>query len=285
MKNIVISTDFSTSYSNTILYALKMMRGQKCNFLILNLPPQEPSRTQGQHEKAKIECLYFESLQRLQKLQKDINRYFPEEDFNLRALTLEELREQVSNISLIMAGTPILRDWRGKMLLDLFRKNTFPLLLIPPELGFTLPRNVLMSLEPNLEIKKATLTPFTKFFGNYKLDLELCIMYANRKNPALEARDEFELAQQFDAYHPKIRKIYTLQIDGVLKMNLEKEHIDFHIIPVTKTTGSSELNSTGFQSSLAGSSVPLMMIHGSEKNELMHFTRSARTRTKTAYPS
>jgi hypothetical protein len=110
-------------------------------------------------------------------------------------------------------------------------------------------------------------------------------MYFAKNNPALEARDEFELAQLFDAYHPKIRKIYTRRIESVLKMNPQQKQTDFHIVPVTKTSGSAEFKSTVFQNSLAGSSVPLMLIKGSEKHVPAHFSRSSRTKTKTVYPS
>ena len=283
MKNIIIYTDFSTSYCKTILYAFKLLRGQNCNFLILNLPREESFGALNPHEKAKKECLYFNTLERLHQLQKKINHYFPEENFNLQSLSLHDFREQSHNISLIIAGSSMLVKWKGKILLDIFRRNLIPLLVIPDDLNFNYPKKVLVSLEPNLDIKQGALAPFKKFFGHYKMDLELFKIYADRNNPALEARDEFELTQLYDAYHPKVRKTYTRQIEGALKMNLKKEKIDFHIVPLTRTTGNSILYSSGFQKSISRSYVPLMIIRGSEVQEPFHFTRSSRTRTKTAF--
>ena len=285
MKNIVISTDFSTSYTSTILYALKLMKGQKCTFWILNLPPQDPLGNLTPIDKARMECIYFEGLQRIQKLQKNLDHYFPEEDFYFRILSQKKLQEQSLHFSLMIASTTLIPDWRGKMLINLFRKNFFPLLLIPPDLKFKVPQKVLMSLEPNLEIKQTTLAPFIKFFGNYYFKLELHKIYSDGKNPALEARDEFELSQLFEAYHPKIRKIHTQQIEVLLKKNPEQKQIGLHIFPVVKkATSNCAISSAGLQNGLANSCIPVMLINGSAKHQPVHFTRSSRAKNKNAFP-
>ncbi|WP_324721068.1 hypothetical protein [Salinimicrobium sp. HB62] len=283
MKNIVISTDFSSSYTSTILYALKLMRGQKCNFWILNQSPINPYKHLSSEEMMKMECIHFEGLQRIQKLQKNLVHKFPEEDFNFRLLSIDKLQEQSWDISLAITTTAILKKWNWKMLVELATKRSFPLLLVPRDLEFRSPRKVLMSLDPNLEIKLASLDPFIKIFGNYTMDLEIFRILSDKINPALEARDEFELTQKFEAYHPKIRKIFSRHGERILKGNSLQKQIDLHIVPVVQNASNARFDSTDLYSSIAGSSIPVMLIKGSEKNQPAFVPGKSRSRTLTAF--
>lgn len=254
MKNIVIPTDFSCSLTGTLLYGLKLMKGQESIFFLYNISREKSSHMSPLRE----ECIYHDSLQRIQNLRKRLSRFFPTEKFSVQLVSLNEISEQIDKISLFLVSTG-----------EFFKKNTAgnlikevisPVLFVPEGREFKVPGKLSVSLEPGISAKRFSLGPVIKLFGNRKFELEIQNIYSGMANPALEARDEFELKQLLDVYNPRLMKIHTSKVEEMLRKNIEKKGADLHIIPVSYHHLVSKLASPKGNSGIFKAQDPVLVI-------------------------
>ena len=283
MKNVIIPADFSSSYANTVLYALKLMQGKECNFVILPLPVMS-SLEKAHLEEGKYESIRNEFYQRLQKLQKNILQFFPDENYSIKVYSEAEL-EEVKHVSLVITTNNILQGSHSQTILKLIKSTGSPLLFIPADRRFSVPKKLFFSLENNLEVRQTTLKPVKEIFGNCSFDLEILKIYSEAANPALEARDEFELSNLFDAYHPKIKKIHSRQTEGVLKMTLENDKVDLNVIPLSPIGYQRVLKSPQVKTGIRNTSIPLIIIHSAEKEKTSAYKSYRTPRTKSVIES
>ncbi|MCC8358990.1 adenine nucleotide alpha hydrolase family protein [Salinimicrobium sediminilitoris] len=282
MKNVIIPMDFSSSSTRVILYALGLMREEECTFFMLNLPEAAAYSSTKFEDKEWINCIQNEAVQRLQKLQREITKVYPSKKIKIQLLFPGKvLEEQVDPDSLIIGSTAVLKKTL-QLPYDFFRNLKSPLLFIPKEQKFSLPKKILITLEPHVEIRQATLTPFKKLFGNHDLNVEIIKMYSGKIDHSLVARDEYELNQLFEVYHPKVGTLITGHVASYLGRTMQKDNYDLHIVPLSQSIFPAGPTTSQITNAIADSKIPVMILQGTPQEQQIPLRSPGRTRNKTA---
>ncbi len=140
------------------------------------------------------------------------------------------------------------------------------MLFVPGTQDFERPRNLMISLRPGVGIREFDWSHLTKVFGNHSYSLEIQNMYSGPVNPALEAKEEFELNQFLEFYRPKIFKIHTKKVAEILKKNNINDDLDLHVIPVTDNEDFYRILSLPQEMSISESTTPVILLPPKTEN-------------------
>lgn len=274
--------DFSSSSIQMIVYTLKLLREDEYNFFLLNLPEAADTHSLEFQNKERMDCIHYEAHQKLQKFRKGVVQIFPDKKVQIQFLSsVNILKQQLDPVSLITASTGLLGKYQGQLLNRLFRATGSPLIFQPENKKFCLPKRILITLEPHVEIREVTLTPFKNLFGNHDLIVEIQRLYRGELSPGHIEKDEIELKHKFEICHPKIVNLQTKQIGDQLRRMMRQEHFDLHIMPISQTTLIDRMVSSQLKKGIVNSKIPVMILQGTQKEQSI-FTRHGRKKIKTS---
>lgn len=280
MNNILIPLDISSLPRGAVLYSLQLMRGRETNIFFLPVPLKQTCTDLHAFNDSEWDCAHFALRQEVSALQKKIENSFPEENWNLRLQnSVEGFREKGKKIDLIIFSTEIKT---GSLLLlyqQLLYNIRAPWLFIPTGIKFTIPRKILLKIEPGEDVKETTLVPLKNFYGNHSFFVEIKKMYSGPVSLERERRDEVKLRNLFDIYHPSIRLINDKNLP--VFNDREGQNFDLELLPQNMRSLRRKISNSDFTSGLSGLEIPLLIIPESENEYKLNFRSTRRNKKRT----
>lgn len=169
MKRIILPTDFSKNAYNAISYAIHLFKNVKCTFHLFNVyePLIYVEKYEANHieQTTLIDANHEASLIKLKKLRKRIAKNFknPKHNFieNCSANKLiDEIlaSQEQETIDFIIMGTQGVTDAKdvifGTNTLQLIKKSKSPVIAVPSNYNFKVPKRILFPADFGLDYEK-----------------------------------------------------------------------------------------------------------------------------------
>lgn len=189
MRNILLPTDFSDNAYNAIAYAVQLFHHELCTFHLLNCYAPvyydsdfihySPASTLTQtdvHRKS--------SKKNLTKVKTRIKTEFPDELHNFKIISSfnplkEELNIQAKKIQpdAVIMGTQGATGAKqilfGSHTVNAIKKTDFPLIAIPSNYSFRLPKKILFPTDYEINYTKEHLKPLTDLAKKFSSDIDV----------------------------------------------------------------------------------------------------------------
>jgi len=247
MERILIPTDFSRAAGNATYYTLSFLEGYGCTFQFLNTytPDFINSRVMAVNPMAGMEedTMQRRSEEGLQYLVERLERDFPNsgntyETFSSFSLLPEEIRERVAlgQTDLIVSGTTgasgLKEVFMGSNTVRILRAAaTCPVLVVPEESAFKIPRKIAFATDFARPFTGAQLEQIHFFTTRFQSELEVVHIGAESDLNSLQQFHKKELFLELELLSPKMQWINPETSKASdLQLFIEKAGIDLLIL-------------------------------------------------------
>lgn len=283
MNNILIPLDMSSLPRGALLYSLHLMRGRECNFYFVPVSFNQSLFNSRPFNNSKFECIQFALNREVIALQKKIKNSFPEEHYKFFLLdSLKSFQKKVGQIMLTILTNELKNMNMSMLYKQLLSKVKTPWLFVSKKTKFTIPKKVLLKIEPDVEINQAILTPLKTLYGNQSFFLEIQKINSDSDNLEDTRRDELKLKELFDIYHPVI-KLVNRENGAISKALYNRQKYDLEILPQNEESLKLKMSESDFFKSLSSLEVPILIIPETEKNYQINLRRSQKNKKPTLF--
>lgn len=250
MKNILIPTDFSENSWNAITYALDYFKGTSCNFYLLHvtlisnyMAVGEPPIYQTNEvlvkpiiEQAKTSLQ--NQLKKIKELTTNPNHHFypiTNYDFFINAVKTQ-IKEK--NIDLIVMGTKgasgISEVIVGSNTGDLITKVKCPVLIVPENATFSIPKEIAFPTDYDISYQGAILNTIHEFASKYNSSIRvLHIAPKNKELTSFQIENKGFLQEYFTDEKHSFHRITSNKIEAGVQCFVESRNINL-IVMVAK---------------------------------------------------
>lgn len=278
MNNILIPSEVASLPRSGLHYALHLMSGRKACFYLETLSLKQKSQDRQLYNQNQINSVENIVKREIKSLQKKINAFFPNENYVLRVLSSpEDLEENINQFSLTILNT------KFKTFNDFFSIHgrlkilKIPFLVIPDEIYFTIPKKLLLIIEPGVKIKPSTLTPLKRIYGNHNFSLEIHKIYSGDMNVIQTTADKSKLQELFNIYHPVVRVFSGREYKSYYE-DKGQENFDLQVLPHDPQVMARKMSNMGFSGFLSNLKTPTLIIPEIGNALVPEFERSRKRR-------
>lgn len=228
MKNILLLTDFSNNALNAIIYALEFFKGGNYHFFILNVH-KVSKYTTGDLMTSSSDSSIYDSIIKNPKAElnmiiENCKIEYGNEDYTFEAIcdydafvTAVSQTVQMKRIDLIVMGTNgatgAMEVIFGSNTISVIRNVDCPVLVIPQDYQFILPKNILFTTKYKKYFKESPLKPLQDIIALHNAELDILI--TNEKGiPADILKDaKMKIDSFFDGIKHEFYSISDVPVD------------------------------------------------------------------------
>ena len=249
MKNILVPTDFSDNSWNAIKYAMQFFKKKKCNFYLLHVTSLTNYIDADAPLLTDIEsienALITESKTELQKLLQKIKQLNGKDNNNYITLTsidyfIDAVRNQIieKKIDLVVMGTKGATGFKEAMVGsntgDLITKVQCPVLVIPEDAVFKMPKEIAFPTDYNIFYHTKILSEISEIARMYRSAIRVLHVSKRNENLSVFQRENQEyLSDYFMDEQHSFHRITSKKIESGLQCFVESRDIDL-IVMVAK---------------------------------------------------
>ncbi len=192
IQSILFTTDFSNTADNALVYALKLAEAVKVKLYILHacrIPSASSAAyPAGYYEAVNMSELKLEADKKMGQLQHD---FLPSPTVDYECITVlgpasEVIRRvaEEKQVDLIIMGTRHaggLLEWLGSVTSDVAEKAPCPLLAIPSNVQFTVPKKFLLTTTMNKHSSLTTLDQVKELVRLFDAELDVLYIHSHGK--------------------------------------------------------------------------------------------------------
>jgi nucleotide-binding universal stress UspA family protein len=276
MNTILVPTDFSPAARNAAMYAISFAKQLKCKKIILYNAYQTPLVTDANMaiiDAVDIDELKKASEENLRAFQITLKAYCDTDiqleslsEYGTLTLDINDVCKS-TNADLIVMGVTgtgkIAESLIGSFAIDVSRKATVPVIVVPPEAAFSDIKEVMLACDFSKVVETTPVAPIKKILDETKA--KLFVINIDHKNKNFTAETPFEslmLDTLLQGYNPEYHFIDDTDfVHAINKFALEKQ-VDL-IITIPKKMGwfDALFHKSHTKTLAYHSHVPLMVVH------------------------
>lgn len=277
MKNILLPTDFSENSLNAIHYALEFLKGNSCNFYILNVQKSSDflsaDLVAAAPEASVYEAITNDNKKDLKELIKSLKLQFLQEDFTYKPVfdfdnLVHAINETLAThkIDLIVMGTNGTTNAReilfGSNTIRVIRKIKCPVLVIPESFKFSKIENVLFSTFRSEDFNTAGITILKEIISRHQP--KVTVMELNN-NPITteDKKDDTRVRKVFKDIKYNFSVVNRIPAAMAISTVTQLLHIDLHAMFLDEEESFLERFIFGSERTKMSyaSNVPLLILH------------------------
>ncbi|WP_034923781.1 universal stress protein [Gillisia sp. CAL575] len=277
MKNILLPTDFSENSLNAIHYALEFLKGNSCNFYILNVQKSSDflsaDLVAAAPEASVYEAITNDNKKDLKELIKSLKLQFLQEDFTYKPVfdfdnLVHAINETLAThkIDLIVMGTNGTTNAReilfGSNTIRVIRKIKCPVLVIPESFKFSKIENVLFSTFRSEDFNTAGITILKEIISRH--EPKVTVMELNN-NPITteDKKDDTRVRKVFKDIKYNFSVVNRIPAAMAISTVTQLLHIDLHAMFLDEEESFLERFIFGSERTKMSyaSNVPLLILH------------------------
>lgn len=276
MNTILVPTDFSPAARNAAMYAINFAKQLKCKKIVLYNAYQTPLVTDANMalvDAIDIEDMKKASEENLQAFQATLKAFCGEDikletrsDYGTLTLDINDVCKDEHADAIVMGVTgagKIAESLIGSFAIDVARKSKVPVIIVPPDAGFTAIEEVMLACDFSKVVETTPIAPIKKILDETKAKLFVVNIDHNNKNYSAETPFEsLMLDTLLQNYNPEYHFLDNADfVDAINKFALEKQ-VDL-IITIPKKTGwfDALFHKSHTKALAFHSHVPLMVVH------------------------
>jgi nucleotide-binding universal stress UspA family protein len=250
MNNILLLTDFTVKSENAHEYALKLFKGQKCNFYLLSIQKfweYTMDDLMIANPKDDISsALLGDNMASLKETKEQLIKQTKKEDFNFHTIVdydvfTTAINDAVENynIDLIVCGTngksDIMESIFSSHTLRIIRNTECPLLVVPEDFVFVNPRNIEYLLDYDDLFDECGKEPFLQLVKKCKSTIH--VMRLNYRF-VVESIDYKKEQEDIIKYFHGTPVVYEIHIDedpiAVIEESMQRLAIQMQVLSAHK---------------------------------------------------
>jgi len=277
MKNILLPTDFSENSLNAIHYALEFLKGNSCNFYILNVQKSSDflsaDLVAAAPEASVYEAITNDNKKDLKELIKSLKLQFLQEDFTYQPVfdfdnLVHAINETLAThkIDLIVMGTNGTTNAReilfGSNTIRVIRKIKCPVLVIPESFKFSKIENVLFSTFRSEDFNTAGITILKEIISRHQP--KVTVMELNNNPITTEnKKDDTRVRKVFKDIKYNFSVVNRIPAAMAISTVTQLLHIDLHAMFLDEEESFLERFIFGSERTKMSyaSNVPLLILH------------------------
>lgn len=268
MKQILILTDFSKSSINATNYAMTFFENEKCHYHLMYVHKTKHFTMDDLigNRKSIYEALLKKEKQQLEELKKSLEKSYKQQTFSTIIdydNLLSAIKQIIKNnaIELIVAGydgtTNVFEMVFGSNTLQIIRNIVCPTLIVPEEVQYKEPKDVLLPLDENDSLDSNEFDNLLNFLNKNHTHFHVLRM-SNKKQWATLDNKHLESKVNHYTYHnienvafvDAVSTYQQLQKIDLIGLIVEKESFIKRLITESSTTKISK-----------SLSLPLLIVH------------------------
>lgn len=277
MKNILLPTDFSKNSLNAIYYAMDFFKKELCTFYILHVQKASHYTTDDLMSAPANTSLYHsitnESKTKLNQLVDDLEIKYSNENYAFEKLTdydifTDAIKQAVisKEIDLIVMGTNGATGAAevvfGSNTLKVIRKIDCPVLAIPNNIKFRVPKTVLYALDRDDHFTIEGIDPLTDILLKYNASLRILKIKEDDLVTVAEFDDKKNLKSFFKQYNHTFHTISNIPFALAIHSFVQVMDVDLSAIFVKRETFLERFFKGSETSKISyGTQIPLLIMH------------------------
>lgn len=276
MNTILVPTDFSPTARNAAMYAINFAKQLKFKKIVLYNAYQTPLVTDANMalvDAIDIEDMKKASEENLEAFHATLKAFCGEEitletksEYGTLTLDINDVCEETNADIVVMGVTgagKLAESLIGSFAIDVARKSRIPVIVVPPDAGFTNIKEVMLACDFSKVVESTPVAPIKKILDETKAKLFVVNIDHNNKNYTPDTPFEsLMLDTLLQGYNPEYHFLDDADfVSAINKFALEKQ-VDL-IITIPKKTGwfDSLFHKSHTKALAFHSHVPLMVVH------------------------
>jgi len=276
MKNILLLTDFSINAQNAIDLALQFFKGGAYNFFILNVQKVSNYGTSNLMASTPKSSLYDSIIKNpketLNKLITQLKETYSNEEYSFESICdYDDFVSAVSqtvkskSIDLIVMGTNGATGAKevvfGSNTINVIRRVNAPVLVIPQDYKYKIPRSILFTTSGNEKFKEKPLSPLMHIISRFNLELNILTLEDENTN-GIPIDKKVKMDDFFDSINHSFYSIESVPSDIAIDSFVQIKQVDLTSMIIDKESFLKRLISGSRTDEITYKSrVPLLIMH------------------------
>lgn len=276
MKNILLLTDFSKNAKNAMKYALAFFKGSTHHFFILNVQ-KVSNYTTGDLMSASPNSTVYDSIIKnpkaaIKKMIDTLQKEYIDEEYTFDGICDYDTFNSAVNqtvkskkIDLIVMGTNGATGAAevvfGSNTINVIRNVNCPVLAIPQEYTFSIPKSVLFATDINEKITEKSLKPLLYLASKFNSEIQILTL-ENNGNIDLSKEQKNKMNSFFKGYTNSFYSIENVPIYIAIDSFVQIKNVDITAKIINKESFFKRLISGSTTDEITYKSrVPLLIMH------------------------
>ncbi len=276
MKNILLLTDFSKNAKNAMNYALAFFKGSAHHFFILNIQ-KVSNYTTGDLMSATPNSTVYDSIIKnpkaaIKKMIDTLQKEYIDEQYTFDGICdydafISAVNQTVKSkkIDLIVMGTNGATGAAevvfGSNTINVIRNINCPVLAIPQEYTFSIPRTVLFATDSNEKFTEKSLKPLLFIVSKFNTEVQILTLENDGDIDSLKEKKK-KMNTFFKGYNYSFHSIENVPIDIAIDSFVQIKNVDITAKIINKESFFKRLISGSTTDEITYKSrVPLLIMH------------------------